>query len=209
MAEELKSLLERIQKDGIDKAEAEAARVLEEAKARAESLVAQAGKDAEALLAKAEQDAKAFEERGRRALDQAARDVVLSVGDAVTATLQAVVQARVGEALKPEALTDMLVSLAKAYAKTGGGGGIGVLLSPEQQEKVTELFLAALGEEAARGVEIRSDAGIVAGFKLSLQDGQVQHDFTREAIAEALGDLLRPQIAERVRAAGLKQEPKT
>ena len=80
MAAELQSLLEKIQSEGVDKAQAKAASILAEAEKAAAAKIAEAEKAAEAHLAKAEADAAVLRERSVQAVRQAARDVVLDVG---------------------------------------------------------------------------------------------------------------------------------
>ena len=84
MAEQLQGLLERIQKDGIDKADAEGQRIIDDAKAQAASIISDAEAKAKAGLDNAEREGAAFAERGKVALQQAARDVVITVGDAIS-----------------------------------------------------------------------------------------------------------------------------
>ena len=79
MAEELQQLLEKIQHDGVEKANAEAAAILAKAKADAAAVLKDAETKAAALRAQAETDARAFEERARKTISQAARDTVLDV----------------------------------------------------------------------------------------------------------------------------------
>ena len=79
MAEELQQLLEKIQHDGVEKANAEATAILAKAKADATAVLKDAETKAAALRAQAETDARAFEERARKTISQAARDTVLDV----------------------------------------------------------------------------------------------------------------------------------
>ena len=48
-------------------------------------------------------------------------------------------------------------------------------------------------------MEIKADDSIISGFKVSLKGDNVQHDFSGEAITEAMCRLLRPHLAEIVK----------
>ena len=87
MAEELQQLLEKIQRDGVDKANAEAAAIVAKAKDEANALVKNAEEEAAATRAKAEEEAEAYAARARETISQAARDTVLKVKDDVTKLL--------------------------------------------------------------------------------------------------------------------------
>jgi V/A-type H+-transporting ATPase subunit E len=203
MAEELQSLLEKIQRDGVGKAEAEAEKIVAAARQKADALVQDARKRAEETTRRAEQDAAVFAERGRTALEQAARDVVLSVGQAIAETLRGIVRRKVAEALSDDALREILSSLVTSYFAQKGAetGGIEILLPPDQQKRVVDFFLAHYAKAVQQGVTIRADNGLVAGFRVAVRGENVEHDFSDEAISEALCQLLRPHLAQIVRKA--------
>lgn len=197
MAEELQSLIDRIQQDGIAKAEVEARRIVAAANEQVAGLVRDAESRAKTILTQAEQDARTFGERADKALEQAARDVVLQVQEAVTQTLQAIVATRVGEALSPDTLKQMLLKLVQSYCgHQGDCSQIDLLVSPADQKAIVDYFLKEYRDAIDRGVEIHADAGVVKGFRVSIENAQLHHDFTQKEIADALGRLLRPRLAD-------------
>lgn len=205
MPEELQNLLERIQKDGVDKAEAEAGRIVSEAKKSAQAIKAEAEEAADAAMKKAELDGKAFIERGRKSLEQAARDVILSVGDAVSSTMVGIVDREVSQALTGDTLKKMLTTVVELYCKKKSGStAIDILLNAEQQQEIVNFFMSKYAEAVRNGLEIKADGGIVSGFRVSVADEKVEHDFSGEAITEALCQLLRPHLAEIVRESAKK-----
>jgi len=206
MPDELQSLLEKIQKEGVEKARSEADRILSEARSRADSIIKEAEERAAAAVRKAEADSAAMVERGRRSLEQAARDVVISVGEAVQNVFQELARREVGKALGSDGLRQMLAQTVEVYMRsTQAGARLEIFLSPAQVEEVSEWLRGRFSEEIRRGIEIKADRGIASGFMVSAGDGKVRHDFTDAAIAESLCQLLRPQLAEIVRrsSAGL------
>ena len=80
MAEDLQALMERIQKDAVEKAELAAADIISKAKDKAAEIVRAAEDEAKAKLENADKEAQAFTERSERTLEQSARDLLLSVG---------------------------------------------------------------------------------------------------------------------------------
>ena len=127
---------------------------------------------------------------------------MITVGDAIAGSFRELVGKEVAGALTPEALSEMLLSVVKAYAADDGGtGSLELLLNPEQQERIRDHFVGQYGDALAQGVEIKGDGSIIAGFKVSVVDQNVQHDFSAEAICDAICALLRPHLAEIVRNA--------
>ena len=202
MAEDLQSLLDRIREDGVEKADARAAEIVQAAEQKAAKIVNDAEEKARQTLAKAEEDAQVFTERSTKALEQAARDVVLSVGSAITKTVEGLVAERVGKELSKDLLEDMLEDVVKAYAsKATKRDQVEILLSPKDQEKLQDFFMSELRKEAESGLTIKSDDRILGGFQVSIKNRNVHHDFTQESIAEALCELVRPRLAEIIQSA--------
>jgi len=204
MAEELQGLLDRIQKDGIEKADTEASAILESAKAKAAELVKQAELQAAELTSKAKEEGKLFQQRSESAISQTARDVVLSVGDAITATLQGIVSAHVDNALKKEDFPAIVKQAVESYCKDES---VEVIVSDSQKEQVTAFFMQEMAEQIKSGLTIKGDKSVVSGFIVSMQDSGVYHDFTGATLTAAFCSLLRPQLAQIVKQS-MAGEPK-
>ena len=188
MAEELQQLLEKIQRDGVDKANAEAAAIVAKAKAEAEALVKKAQEAAAAAEAKGKADAEAYAARARETIAQAARDTVLKVKDDVTKLLTKLLAQDVSAALATEA-----VPLAAAAVKelvTGSGAEVAA------SAKLVDALRAQLAAQAQNGVKVVADEMTGAGFTVKLDNGRVEHDFTDAAISEALAQRLRADLAK-------------
>lgn len=208
MAEELQGLLDRIQKEGVERAESEAAQITADAKDKAKAIVAEAESQAKAILEQAEKESALFQQRSENAVSQAARDVILSVGEAVTATFQAIVARQVEAAMNADALPGLIQEAIRAYTDAEGATTIEVLLSEEQQEAVSAYFMKEFAEKMKDGLTIRGSRSVISGFTVTLTDSGVQHDFTGEALTSAIGQLLRPQLAKIVSGA-LQDKGKT
>ena len=188
MAEELQQLLEKIQRDGVDKANAEAAAIVAKAKAEADAIEKKAQDDAAAAEAKGKADAEAYAARARETISQAARDTVLKVKEDVTKLLTKLLAQDVSAALATEA-----VPLAAAAVKelvTGSGAEVAA------SAKLVDALRAQLAAQAQNGVKVVADEMTGAGFTVKLDNGRVEHDFTDAAISEALAQRLRADLAK-------------
>ena len=202
MAEELQSLIDRIQKDGVERAEAEAATILAGARAEADRLVKEAETRAAALLRKADEDSRQFTERGTRTLEQSARNVILATGQALSEVAGNIVGKAVGESLDADTLKGLIRALVAAFAARGmDEGHVEVLLSPEDQRRLGAVFAGELRKELGAGVELKPDERMKKGFTMRLSGGQVTVDCSQEAIAEAMAEFLRPKLSELVHRA--------
>ena len=188
MAEELQQLLEKIQRDGVDKANAEAAAIVAKAKSEAEALVKKAQEDAAAAEAKGKADAEAYAARARETIAQAARDTVLKVKDDVTKLLTKLLAQDVTAALATEA-----VPIAAAVVKELVTGAATAEVAASA--KLVDALRAQLAAQAQGGVKVVADEMTGAGFTVKLDSGRVEHDFTDAAIAGALAQRLRADLA--------------
>jgi V/A-type H+-transporting ATPase subunit E len=198
----LQNLIDRIRADAIDAAEVEAARITSAAREQAEAILRQARTEAAKIGADAETSARRLCENGQRSLQQAARDLILLVGQAIERVVGELVTARVDDALRIDVIEGMLVRVAAAYFQRGvRDRRIDLLLSPEDRDHFVRFFKEELQGRLTEGIDIRIDKSVGRGFKIFLADQQVFHDFTSQGIGEALATLLRPELAEIVRRA--------
>jgi len=197
MTEELQSLLDRIEQDGVEQANAKAAQIDEAAREQAARIVADAERRAAQARTTAEHEAALFAERGRVALEQAARDVVITVEQNLIALLESMLTETVGEVLSGEGLERLVATAIETYLKEGEPR---LEVAPGDQDRILALVKAKYREAAGSGVEVASNSELVGGFRVTLRGKSVTHDFSREAIAEAFCKLLRPRLADILRA---------
>ncbi|MFU8780362.1 MAG: hypothetical protein ACNA71_04975 [Kiritimatiellia bacterium] len=201
MAEELQGLLDRIRTEGLDKAETEAQAILEKARQKAADIIKTAESDAARKIADADAEAGKMQQRSISAIEQAARDIILSVGDALARAFADLVQKDTSKALADDKLAPLVAEVVKAYVQQDNTADIHVLLAPAQQEQVTAYFQKHFAEDMRKGITLKSSRGIVAGFSVVLRDQGVEHDFTGEPLTAAFMELLRPQLGEIVKNA--------
>ena len=191
MTQDLQQLLEKIQRDGVDKAQAEADALLSDARAQAASLLDAAQAEAVKIKAEARQEAEAFEHRAEETMRQAARDTVMKVEKAVTHLLQRLLLENVnaGFDANPELVADLAAEAVRAHL--GAKGGVEVAAAA----KLADVLRATLAAEAAKGITVVTDETAGTGFRLRLANGRVEHAFTGPAVAETLAKQLRPRLA--------------
>jgi len=197
MAEDLQHLINKIKTEAIDKAKAEEERILSDAREKAAKLVKNAELEAQAKLEKADADSKAYTERSEKTLEQAARDVVLAVGQGVEKAVLGILAENVDKALTSELIQQLLLSLAGSY----GGKSVAVSLSENDAKKLTSFISGEFKKKLGAGVTVQSDSGIFAGFRISYDNGKVSQEWTNEAMADALSAILRPALAKIVHKA--------
>ncbi len=201
MPEALQSLIDKLQGEVVDEAEAKAGAILADAEAEAGRRIAAANAEATRIRSEAERDAALSRERGERALQQAGRDVLMAVRRGVEDVVMALVRDSLVETLTPETLRDMLLVMADAYAKRSGPERrMSVLLGEEDREKLARFYADEYRQKLDKGVDIRLGRDIEKGFRVSMNGDHVEHDFTLGAIASVLSEMLRPELAKLITA---------
>ena len=185
MSEEIQSLIEKINRDGVEKANAEAARIVAAAKEQAAAIVKEAKEEAAKAAKAAEEEAGLSAERAKETLRQAARDAVISVEGAVTRLLEKILTANVDAALSdPAAAATIAGDAVKALVGTGE-----VAAGP----KIAAALKAQLA--AKQNFTVVMDETLGSGFTVKLDGGRVEHDFTGAAVSAELAKRLRPDLA--------------
>ncbi len=185
MSEDLQGLLEKINRDGVEKANAAAEKIIAEAKAKAAEITRAANEEAAKAKADADKAAKDYASRAAETVKQAARDTILKVEAATTAMLENLLGKNVEKALADEKTVRELA----AEAVKG-------LVAPAEVAAPAKLVAALKAQLASQtNIKVVLDESLDAGFAVKIDSGRVEHAFTPEVIAAELAKRLRPDLA--------------
>ncbi|HEY5621517.1 MAG TPA: hypothetical protein VIR77_02850 [Pontiella sp.] len=193
MAEELKHLIEQIQKEGVEKARSEADTIISQAKEKAARIVAEAEGKALEILKNSETQSAAFAERSVKTLEQAARDLLITVGQGCEKVVTATLAKEVNGALSGELLQNMVLSVLEQ----SDGADVTLKVSEADAAALTA-FCAEQAGKSGQEIELVSDDEILSGFQVGFKGKSVYLDYTGEAVAQALAAFLRPELAKTV-----------
>lgn len=198
---QLQELVDKIRKDGVETAEAKAADIIADAKASAESILASARKEAESITANARAEAVRAENASIAAISQAARNLLLSFNEQLTAELDSLVKHETAKAYDAGTLKELVPAAVRAWIEKNGSDDISVILSPTDAERLEAEMTAALKGEIAKGLEIRGNKAVSGGFRIGMKDGSAYYDFSAEAVANLFSAYLNPRLAEILKSA--------
>ncbi len=203
MEVQLKELIEKIKKDGVETAESKASGIVKDAEAKAAEIISKANNDAAQITAKAKEDAVKSEQTGEEALKQAGRDLVLNLQTQITDLFNVIIKDEVASAMDEKVLGETIVKLISAWK--GDDSKIQVLVSEKDLDKVEKNLKAKLADKIKKGFEVKASKNLDAGFLVSEKDGSAYHNFSAEGIAEVLSDYLNPRLAALV-SDGVKEK---
>lgn len=193
MAEEIRDLIEKINQEGIRAAEEKAHNIEAAALQRADDILAHATRESEEMIAAAKDRIRRDDEKGKILLNQAGRDLLLSLRKEINAMLGRIVVSEIQKVLTPEALFRLLSEVVRNYS-AGDTSDITVLLNKEDLEILEKNFLHKLKEETKKKIILSPSEEISGGFTISFDSGKSCYDFTDKALAEYIGTYLKPKL---------------
>jgi V/A-type H+-transporting ATPase subunit E len=200
---QLQELIDKIKKDGIEATSAEVSRLKAQAESEAKHIVDTATKEAAAIVAKAKADAERSEVAGKAALEQASRNLVLAFKGEIEALLGKLVQKELVNSYNADLLKATLPDLLKNWAASNTNA-LDLLVSEDDLKKLQGFFNTKLSDELKKGVTLKGDRNLEAGFRIATKDGSAYYDFSAESVADMLAGYLNPKLADILKTASKK-----
>jgi V/A-type H+-transporting ATPase subunit E len=195
MAEDVQGLLDKIHNDGIAKAQQEKEAIIEAARKEAAQIVAEAKAQAEILKKAAQTEAQTGQDKANAAIRQAARDAVIALKADLLAKLNAVVHSCIGDAMTPEVMKQIILTMAQSYAKNANAGeSLEVLISKQEQEQTQAFLKEQLLKELKASPVIELTTDFNSGLQISFRDSDVYFDFSDDALAEVICRFVGPKL---------------
>ncbi len=200
MSEELQGLLNRIQEEGVKEADTKKDEILSSAKTEAETIINDANAKAAEIIKNAESEAQKSEGRAKAAIQQASRDIVLSLRQDLETRLQKVVSTCIGDAMTPELMGEILLKMVDAYGKNTADAGIEVILNQADYDKMTALFNGALANNLKSNPDISIGHDFKAGLKIGFKGDDIFFDFSDDAVADIICNFVGPKLAKTLKS---------
>ena len=192
METSLEGLIEKIKKDGVLEAKKSSEEIISSANKKAKEIISLAKKEAERINAQAESEAEKVKTNTQAVLNQAVRDALLLVKERITAELDKILKGEVTKTLTPEFTAGLISRIAENWAPDKEQ--LEVLVSEEERESLKNLILGKLKDKAKDNLVIKAGRDISRGFRIGVKGDEVYYDFSGEAIAEILKELVNPLV---------------
>ncbi len=191
--EKIQELTEKIYREGVEKGNTEAERIIEEGRQKAAEIVAEAKKQAEILMNQAKKQAEELNNNTKNELklytNQALNALKSEVANVLTCQ---VVQNKVNNLVADkDFLGQFAVALATKWAENEP-----VVISTQEADSLKAYFAAHAKELLDKGVTINKVNGKDTLFTISPADGSYKVNFGKEEFETYFKDFLRPQMIE-------------
>lgn len=191
---QLQELIDKIKRDGVETAEAEAQAILNSAQTEADKIISDARQQADRILL----DAKAENERMVRssedAIRQAGRNLLISFRESVTKELEAIVGENVSSVYSSSDLAELIVKTVEVWANNPDAEDMSVLLNSEDLKRLEKELLSALKERMLNGITLKANDNFDGGFRIAVNGGRAYYDYSADAVADMMSSYLSPRV---------------
>lgn len=193
MENKIQELTDKIYREGVEKGNEEAQRLIGNAQEEAAKIVEEARKEAEAIVAAAHKKAAETAENTQSELKLFAGQAVNALKSEIATLLndQVVTVAVKGFVADKEYLNKFIVSLATQWTANES-----IVISTADAENLKKNFASKAKALLDKGVTIEKVNGMKALFTISPADGSYKVSFGEEEFENYFKEFLRPQLVE-------------
>ncbi|BCR20708.1 V-type ATP synthase subunit E [Borrelia miyamotoi] len=190
---EVKDLINKIKKEGLEEAEKLANEILFNARKDAEAIILKAQSEAEKLKIQAEKEASEHKRHSLKASRQAVRDLIIATERNIKSLFKTALRDSISNVYDDNFLAELIVKVVDVWSKNDI---IDIMINESALSSLLSILRARIGDKLGRAVEIKPFEAIGKGFKIQQRDGNLYYDFTSETVADILFEYLNPRFKE-------------
>ncbi len=196
--EKIKKLAEKIHREGVEKANEEAGRIIDEARREAEMIVNDAKEKAGSILADAKGKAEDFSRRMESEIRLSSQQALVNLKKEIAELIQAAV---LKEPLKKafndqEFIRRLLETMVENWDPSGDDEELHVLLPQDHLEEMETYFREKSASLMNNGLKLDGYRGPGNGFEIRPNNGHYKINLTDEAFEIFLKDHFKPRTLE-------------
>lgn len=193
MENKIQELTDKIYREGVEKGNEEAKRLIEKAQEEAKHIIENAKKEADSILATSRKSADELTENTKSELKLFAGQAVNALKTEITniVTDKIVTQPVKEFAGNKDFLNQFIVALASKWSAEEP-----IVISTDDAESLKKYFTANAKALLDKGVKIEQVNGNKALFTVSPEDGSYKVNFGEEEFMNYFKEFLRPQLVE-------------
>ena len=193
MENKIQELTDKIYREGVEKGNEEALRLVSEAQKEAQKLIEDAKKEAEDIIAAARKSADELQENTKSELKLFAGQALNALKTEVSNLLtnQTVSEAVKGFTSNKDFFNKFIVSLATQWSANEP-----IVISVQDSEALKKYFAANAKTLLDKKVQIEKVNGSKVLFSVSPSDGSYKVNFGEEEFENYFKEFLRPQLVE-------------
>jgi V/A-type H+-transporting ATPase subunit E len=193
MENKIQELTDKIYREGVEKGNEEAQRIIAEAQTKSQKIIEDARIEADSILSSSRKDANELVKNTKSELKLFAGQAVNALKSEITTMVtDKIVSAPVKEFTKDkEFLNKFIVTLAAKWSTSEP-----IVISAEDAASLTKYFTAHAKKLLDEGVTIKQVNDIKALFTISPANGSYKVNFGEEEFMNYFKEFVRPQLVE-------------
>lgn len=193
MNTKIQELTDKIYREGVEKGNEEAGRIIAEAQSQKQSMISEAEAEAKRVIAEAEKQASELKKNTEAELKLFAAQSVEALKSEVANLITGdVVSANVKAAMADKAfMQQVILTLAKSWASQEA-----LTIQSSEADALARYFESNAKALLNQGVKIEKVAGKSTSFTILPADGSYKVTFGEEEFVAFFKDFLRPQLVE-------------
>ena len=192
MENKVQEITDKIYREGVEKGQAEAQKIVEAAEAEKAALLKKAQQEAEKIIADAKKSADELNKNTQSELQlYAGRAVEALKSEIANLVTGSIVDASVNQTVNNEWLQKLMLSLATEWVTKEN-----VVIQTADANALTQYFVNQAKDLLGKGVKIEQVNGKPADFAIMPADKGYKVQFGQTEFAAYFKDLLRPQLVE-------------
>lgn len=193
MENKIQELTDKIYREGVEKGNEEAHRLIEEAQKKAQKMIADAQAEAESIIANAHKSADELTENTKSELKLFAGQASNALKTEITNLLtnQTISEAVKGFVADKEYFSKFVVALASQWSSEES-----IVISVKDAETLKKYFALKAEAMLEKGIKIEEVNGMKTLFSISPADGSYKVNFGEEEFENYFKAFLRPQLVE-------------
>jgi V/A-type H+-transporting ATPase subunit E len=195
---QIQDLVNSIKRDGIEEAEKKAAEIIGEAQEKADDLVRNAKKEAQRIVDEAKKEVAVMKQSGTAAVQQAGRDVMLSLKKQINDQFTRILEQQVSSTFSGKDLVTLIVSVVSSGLVTPEDTVVEI--NEKQKKQLAESLQHELAKELKAGLEIKVVPSVDIGFRLTAKDGSSYYDFSTDEVVRLLAPFLNTAVRDMLTA---------
>lgn len=195
MENKIQELTEKLLKDGVEKGNAEAEKIIAAANEKAAQIVADAKAQAEEIEANAKKNVQGMEENMKSEIKMYAAQALNALKSEVTDVVgdKVVKEAAADVAGNKDFMNEFMLKLAEKW-----GAQEDIVISTEDAASLKALFAKKAKALLDKGVKIEEVNGKKTQFTVAPADGSYKVNFGEAEFVEYFKNFLRPQLVEMI-----------
>lgn len=192
MENKLDVLTKKLYEEGIDKANQEAEKIMEQARENAAKLIADAEAKAKEIHTGALAEAENLKKKAESEMALSARQAITALKQSITGLISGEVAGEMAkEGFKDEAFVqEMIVAIVKKWDVASGNLNLELILSDEEKAKFQQFVATKYKELLDKGLEVK--AGNTDGaFVIQPKDGSYQIAFSEQLFEAFFNQYMR------------------